>query len=122
MPRSILSEKDVHPSIRDTIANANADIINEVKTAIASNAIVVVGMASNPFPRKARAALDQAKMPYRYLEYGSYFSGWRRRNALKMWTGWPTFPMIFVKGMLIGGASDLRRLIESGELSRLVAS
>lgn len=122
MPRSILDEKDIHPSIRATIANANADLINEVKEAIASNAVVVVGMAFNPFPRKARAALDKAKVPYSYLEYGSYFSGWRRRNALKMWTGWPTFPMIFVKGMLIGGAIDVQRLIASGELSRLLKS
>jgi glutaredoxin-related protein len=122
MPRSILDEESIHPSIRATIANANADLINEVKEAIAANAIVVVGMAVNPFPRKARAALDEAKLPYRYLEYGSYFSGWRRRNALKMWTGWPTFPMVFVKGMLIGGATDLQRLIVSGELSRLLKS
>lgn len=122
MPRSILNEEEIHPSIRATITNSNADIINEVKAAIASNAIVVVGMALNPFPRKARAALDKEKVPYRYLEYGSYFSGWRRRNALKMWTGWPTLPMIFVKGMLIGGASDLQRLIASGELSRLLKS
>ena len=41
-----------------------------------------------------------------------------RRLALKMWTGWPTFPMVFVKGVLIGGASDLAKLIESGELPR----
>jgi monothiol glutaredoxin len=33
-----------------------------------------------------------------------------------MWTGWPTFPMIFVKGELIGGFQDLERLIVSGEL------
>ncbi|RZI41974.1 glutaredoxin [Herbaspirillum sp. HC18] len=122
MPRSILDEENIHPSVRAAIANANTDLINEVKAAIASNAIVVVGMALNPFPRKARAALDEAKVPYSYLEYGSYLSGWRRRNALKMWTGWPTFPMIFVKGMLIGGATDLRRLIASGELSRLLKS
>ncbi|HZW12736.1 MAG TPA: glutaredoxin domain-containing protein [Noviherbaspirillum sp.] len=120
MARHILEEDRIHPAIRATIANANADIVNEVKAAIASNAVVVVGMAQNPFPRKARAALDEAKVPYRYLEYGSYLSGWRRRNALKMWTGWPTFPMIFVKGTLIGGANDLQRLIASGELSRLL--
>ena len=46
--------------------------------------------------------------------------GWRRRNALKMWTGWPTFPMVFVKGVLVGGASDLRRLIERGELKPML--
>ncbi len=122
MARNILDEAHIHPAIRATIANANADIVNEVKAAIASNAVVVVGMAQNPFPRKAKAALDAAKVPYQYLEYGSYLSGWRRRNALKMWTGWPTFPMIFVKGMLIGGASDLQRLMASGELSRLLQS
>jgi glutaredoxin-related protein len=37
-----------------------------------------------------------------------------------MWTGWPTFPMVFVKGTLVGGASDLDQLIASGELKRLL--
>jgi glutaredoxin-related protein len=45
----------------------------------------------------------------------------RRRNALKMWTGWPTFPLVFVKGVLIGGADDLERLIQSGELKPVLA-
>jgi monothiol glutaredoxin len=80
-----------------------------------------VGMAQNPFPRKARKALDAAGVPYHYLEYGSYFSDWRRRTALKMWTGWPTFPMVFVKGTLVGGAAELIQLIDSGELQRLLA-
>jgi glutaredoxin-related protein len=56
-----------------------------------------------------------------YLEYGSYFSDWRRRTALKMWTGWPTFPMVFVRGALIGGAHELQRLIDCGELKQLLA-
>jgi glutaredoxin-related protein len=34
-----------------------------------------------------------------------------------MWTGWPTFPMVFVRGVLVGGASDLIKLIESEELT-----
>jgi monothiol glutaredoxin len=78
-------------------------------------------MGQNPFPRKARKALDAAGVPFHYLSYGNYVSDWRRRNALKMWTGWPTFPMVFVKGMLIGGADDLDKLIASGELRRLLA-
>lgn len=120
MSRSVLDEAHIHPSIRATIANDNADIIAEVKTAIASNLVVVVGMTQNPFPKKARTALSAAKVPFTYLEYGSYFSMWRRRSALKMWTGWSTFPMIFVKGVLIGGANDLQRLIANGELSKML--
>ena len=38
-----------------------------------------------------------------------------------MWSGWPTFPMVFVKGVLVGGAADLDQLIASGELQRLLA-
>ncbi len=121
MTRSILDESHIHAAIRETIANHHADVVHEVRSAIAANDVVVVGMKQNPFPKKARKALDAAGQPYKYLEYGSYLGGWRRRNALKMWTGWPTFPMVFVKGVLIGGANDLARLIEGGELKRMMA-
>ena len=75
-------------------------------------------MAQNPMPKKARKALDAAGIAHHYLEYGSYFNNWRRRNVLKMWTGWPTFPMVFIDGALVGGAADVIRLIETGELKK----
>jgi monothiol glutaredoxin len=116
MPRQVLEEAKVHPAIREKLAANHADIVREVQEAIAANEVVVVGMAQNPFPRKARKLLDAAGIKYRYLEYGSYLSGWRRRTALKMWTGWPTLPMVFVKGVLVGGANDLERLLQEGGL------
>ncbi|MEP7067655.1 MAG: glutaredoxin [Usitatibacter sp.] len=115
MARSILEENRIHPAIREKVSGFHAAIVNEVEAAIAANA-VVVGMGMNPFPRKARTLLDAAAIPYKYLGYGSYVGDWRRRSALKMWTGWPTFPMVFVKGVMVGGASDLERLLKSGEL------
>jgi monothiol glutaredoxin len=121
MPRSVLDETQIHPAVRERVADHQAALVHEVQAALRQHAVVVVGMAQNPYPRKARKALDAAGVPYHYLSYGSYFSDWRRRNALKMWTGWPTFPMVFVKGMLVGGADDLARLIDSGELRRLLA-
>lgn len=120
MTRNILDEAHVHPAIRETIAKNHADVIREVQAAVASNDVVVVGMKQNPFPKKARKALDDAGIAYKYLTYGSYFGGWRRRGALRMWTGWPTFPMVFVKGVLVGGADDLNRLIASGEVRRML--
>src|SRR5467141_5208632 len=118
MPRSILGEAKIHPAIRDKIATYRADILKEVQDAVVANGIVVVGMRMNPFPKKARKLLDAAGLAYKYLEYGSYLSEWRRRLALKMWTGWPTFPMVFVKGVLVGGADDVAKLIEKGELGK----
>ncbi len=121
MTRPVLDEAHIHPAIRDAVAQQHADLLREVQGAIAQNAVVVVGMAQNPYCGKARKALAAAGVPFQCLEYGSYFSAWRQRNALKMWTGWPTLPMVFVKGQLVGGADDVARLIGSGELQRLLS-
>lgn len=121
MSRPVLPEDRLHPAIRPRVAAANADIVREVEAAIAAEPVVVVGMAWNPFCKRACRALQGAGVAHRYLEYGNYTSEWRRRNTLKMWTGWPTFPMVFVRGTLVGGAQDLQALIDSGELKRLLA-
>ena len=117
MPRPILDEASIHPAIRAKVTGWQHAIVDEVRAAVKANDVVVVGMDINPFPRKA---LDDIGQPYKYLGYGSYLSVWRPRSALKMWTGWQTFPMIFVKGVLIGGASDMKKLLESGELQRML--
>lgn len=121
MPRPVLDESRIHPAVRERVASHQQAILKDVQAAVASHAVVVVGMRWNPFCRKARQLLDTAGVVHAYLEYGSYFSDWRRRNALKMWTGWPTMPMVFVKGVLVGGAADLLGLIDSGELKRLLS-
>lgn len=121
MPRAILDESRIHPAIRGTVARHKQAIVQEVQSALAEHAVVVVGMGINPFPRKARRTLVAAGVSYHYLEYGNYFNTWRERNALKMWTGWPTFPMVFVRGMLVGGAAELDKLVANGGLQRLLA-
>jgi monothiol glutaredoxin len=122
MSRHILDESRIHPAIRKKISDNHRDIVEEVQAAIAAHDIVVVGMKQNVVPKRAKRLLKEKNIPFHYLEYGSYLSLWRRRNALKMWTGWPTFPMIFIKGTFIGGADDLQALIEKGELQGLLAA
>ena len=113
-----------HPPVLPAIAQAQtafqSDLVAEVSKVIAEEKVVVVGVSGLAPGKTARRLLDDAKVPYRYLEYGSYFSGWRRRLALKIWVGWPTFPLIFVRGTFVGGASDLKQLITAGELQKLV--
>jgi glutaredoxin-related protein len=96
--------------------------VDEVKQAIAAHDVVVVGMKLNPFPGKARRLLASHGIAHTYLEWGSYLSKWRARLAIKLWSGWPTFPQIFVKGVLIGGYSDLEKMLASGEFVRLLAA
>ncbi len=122
MPRLVLDEQHLHPAIRSRVAGLHAQTVEDVRRAIAEHAVVVVGMAQNPFVRKVRRALEAAGVAHHDIDYGSYLGQWRRRNALKMWTGWPTFPMVFVRGQLVGGAEDVDRLVGSGELARLLAA
>jgi glutaredoxin len=114
-----------HPPVHAAVAQAQeafqSDLVAEVSKAIAAEKVVLVGVSGLQPGKRARKFLEEKKIPHRYLEYGSYFSGWRRRLALKIWVGWPTFPLIFIKGMFIGGNSDLKKLAASGELDKLLA-
>lgn len=118
--RPLLPESNVHPTARAAMASFHGDTVREVADTVARERIVVVGMKQNPVVKQARKALDDAGLSYAYLEYGSYFSEWRRRLAVKLWSGWPTFPQVFVRGQLVGGNDDLRRLIQAGELRQLL--
>jgi hypothetical protein len=63
MAREVLAEEKIHPAVRDKIARHGAEILAEVKAAVAANDIVVVGMRHNPFPKNARKLLDSAASP-----------------------------------------------------------
>ena len=121
MTRPILEDNRIHPAIREKVSGYRRSMLDDVGAALAKHPVVVIGMRQNPFPKKACKALDAAGIAFHYLEYGSYFSMWRQRLALKMWTGWSTFPMVFVKGTLVGGFEDLQRLLESGELKKMLS-
>jgi glutaredoxin-related protein len=120
MTRHVLDESQIHPAVRDRISQLNRDLVEEVQAQIRAHDVVIVGMSQNPAPRRARKLLAAKNIPFHYMEYGSYLSLWRRRTALKMWTGWPTFPMIWVKGTFVGGCDDMEKLLESGELEKLL--
>ena len=107
---------EIREAIQSLVANHHREVVEEVLAAIGQHRVVVVGMRQNPVCKAVQKRLTEAKLQHHYLEYGSYFSDWRKRNALKLWTGWPTFPMVFVDGVLVGGDSNVKELIASGQL------
>jgi glutaredoxin-related protein len=96
----------------------HADVLDTVTKAIADHAVVVVGMAQNPHVKNVRKALEGAGIPFKYLEFGSYLSSWRERLAIKLWSGWPTFPQVFVRGVLLGGEDLTKAAIADGSLKK----
>ena len=118
------TQRPVHTNIGSNIQRKvdefHSNVIQEVIQHVNEDDVVVVGMAWNPFVSRAIKALNKANISYTYLGYGSYISGWKPRLSIKMWSGWPTFPQIFVKGTLIGGFTDLDTLLKSGNISSLL--
>jgi monothiol glutaredoxin len=120
--RETFPQAQIHPAISEKVASYKKEEIDAVKALVAANRVVVVGMSQNVFPKRARKLLDEKGIAYEYLSIGSYFAEWRRRLVLKMWTGWPTFPLIFVDGVFIGGFDDLKQLIDGGELAKTLGA
>src|SRR5258708_3384986 len=101
--RPRLEDRAIAPAALSAMERLHAGVVREVEDAVRRHDVVVVGMAQNRYVRRVRHALDQAGVAHQYLEYGSYVSKWMERLAIKLWSGWPTFPQVFVRGVLIGG-------------------
>ncbi len=109
--RPILDEAKIDANALKAIENFHLSTVKEVQDAIKNHEWVVVGMKQNPVVQQARKHMESKSIPYFYICHGSYFSEWKLRLAIKLWSGWPTFPQIFHKGILIGGATDLKRYL-----------
>jgi monothiol glutaredoxin len=119
--RPRLDEKSVGPAALSAMETFRADIVGEVMDIVRRDRVVVVGMAQNPHVARVRKALDESGVTHTYLEYGSYFSKWKERLAIKLWSGWPTFPQVFVNGTLIGGEDLTKAALADGSLKSSLA-
>jgi glutaredoxin-related protein len=119
--RPRLEDRSIAPAVLSAMAGFHADVVREVRETIGRDPVVVVGMAQNPHVRKVRQALDEAGVTYTYLEYGSYFSKWKQRLAIKLWSGFPTFPQVFVRGQLVGGEDLTKAALADGSLKSSVS-
>ena len=101
--------------------NFHSDILQEVKSTVSRDEVVVIGMFLNPHVASIKKAFQKEGISFTYLEYGGYFSQWKQRLAIKMWSGWPTFPQIFVKGTLMGGNKRTQKALKDGSLQGLLS-
>lgn len=112
MLRPLLPANRVTPSAMSAIASNHASVVASIQAATEAHEWVIVGMRVNPLVKRARKHLTARGLQHHYIEHGSYFSGWKLRLAIKLWSGWPTFPQVFHKGILVGGATDLEAYLK----------
>ena len=96
-------------------------VVEEVRKTVMEQDVVVIGMFLNPHVMYIKKALQKENIAFTYLEYGGYFSQWKQRLAIKMWSGWPTFPQIFVKGTLMGGNKRTQKSLQDGTLQNMLS-
>ncbi|MGD0674698.1 MAG: glutaredoxin domain-containing protein [Polyangiaceae bacterium] len=116
--RPLLEPAKVAPAAVSAMASFHTAVVRDAQRAIDESTVVVIGMAQNPHVRNVRNALLEAGIDFRYIEHGSYWSKWRERLAIKLWSGWPTFPQVFVRGVLLGGEDLTVAAIRDGSLRK----
>jgi len=116
--RPQLDPTKIAPEALAKLASFHAEVVEKVARAVADKPVVVVGMAQNPHVKNVRKALADAGIAFEYLEFGSYFGAWKERLAIKLWSGWPTFPQVFVRGALIGGEDLTKAALADGSLKK----
>ncbi len=118
--RPELAHPPVSAAARAAIEALHPDVLGEVRRVVLAHRVVVVGMAWNQPVKKVRGALEEAGIEYHYHEIGNYLGMWGERLAVKMWSGWPTFPQVFVRGTLMGGTDLTVAALKDGSLKALL--
>ena len=69
------------------------------------------------FSGQTVAALNAIGKPFAFV---NIFEDQEIREGLKVYSNWPTFPQLYVKGELVGGSDIVVEMYNSGELKELL--
>ena len=98
------------------------DINDRIKEQLDTNTVMLCIKGTPDFPQcgfssQAVAALKKIGKPFSYV---NIFEDPEIREGLKVYSNWPTFPQLYVKGELIGGCDIMMEMYENGELSEIL--
>ena len=98
------------------------DVIEEIKTIIADNPVVLFMKGSPEFPQcgfsmRTAEALKACNAKFTYVDI---LAAPDVRANLPKVSNWPTFPQVFINGELIGGCDITLDLHQKGELQKML--
>ena len=102
--------------------SAEVDVNEKIKDQIEKNPVLLYMKGTPDFPQcgfsgQTVAALKAVGKPFTYV---NIFEDPEIREGLKTYSNWPTFPQLYIKGELIGGADIVVEMFHSGELMDLL--
>ncbi len=98
------------------------DVNARIEDQLKSDDVVLYMKGTPDFPQcgfsgQAIAALNAIGKPYSTF---NIFEDQEVREGLKVYSNWPTFPQLYVKGELIGGSDIMIEMYHSGELKQML--
>jgi monothiol glutaredoxin len=98
------------------------EVIERIKAQVESNPVLLYMKGTPDFPQcgfsgRAVQILEHCGAEFAFV---NVFEDPEIRENLKVYSHWPTFPQLFVKGELVGGSDIMLELFQSGELQKLL--
>jgi len=98
------------------------DIMQEIDKEVKENDILLYMKGSPDQPQcgfsfKVVQMLADIGKPF---AHSNILADQEKRQALKEYSSWPTFPQLYVKGELVGGCDIVTELYESKELEEIL--
>jgi len=98
------------------------ETLDKIKEQIESNDIILYMKGSPKLPQcgfssKTAQILNTFDIDYAYIDV---IANPDIRQTLPQYAQWPTFPQLYIKGELVGGADIIAELYESGELKTMI--
>ncbi|MET0280175.1 MAG: Grx4 family monothiol glutaredoxin [Steroidobacteraceae bacterium] len=98
------------------------EVVDRIKQHLSAEPVVLFMKGTPDFPQcgfsaQTVAALKQTGAKFHAV---NIFEDLELRDELKRFSNWPTYPQLYVKGELIGGADIAMQMYKSGELKTLV--
>ncbi len=95
-----------------------ADINEFIDNAVKSNDVFLFMKGTPDFPQCGFSNQIVQILNYLGVDYKSanVLADQELREAIKVYTNWPTIPQLYVKGEFVGGADIVREMFQSGEL------
>jgi monothiol glutaredoxin len=99
-----------------------ANVMDEIRKEISGNKIMVYmkGTPSLPqcgFSARTVAILEDLGYPFAAV---NVLAEPEKREAIKVYSEWPTIPQVYINGQFVGGCDIMMELYESGELKRIL--
>lgn len=100
-----------------------ADINEFIDNAVKTNDVFLFMKGTPDFPQCGFSSQVVQILNYLGVEYQSanVLADQELREAIKVYSNWPSIPQLYIKGEFIGGADIAREMFQSGELQAHLA-